>query len=426
MITKWLVKCGLIVTPFLVIPGTDIRDIKLDIAGIVALGIGLSAIYEYGIKPYRNKWLMLFVWVTCSSYFLAPHAPVEMFGIDVTLFWIYKPMYYFLVFGLMLFAISSIKLDEISFSRILHIMTWCGFVTAIYIILQFFKLDQVFTTCTDGTYGHMAGFVGNPTHVSPFIAMIIPICLYLRRRTMAITGIVAVLMTRSEVALVAMIISLMFYVAMKSKRAFFTTCATVALICIIVAGMASFGVLRRDMVTDHERFEMWGKILTDTKTPQKTGSNQIYPLTGLGMGTFKYVFPFQHKNGFQQAHNDYLELLYNAGIIGLGLFLAGIALFFKKNFNIKGIFNKEERSRFYSLKVALFASLVCVCVSAGGTFIWQIGTTIYYSILIMGLISNNYLGGKDEEKNKCTHSDRVCFGVGNQCLCKPGSRTKRI
>ena len=149
MFTKWLIRLGLIVTPFIVIPGTDIRDVKLDIAGMVALGIGLSAIYEYGLKPMRNKWFMISLWIACSSYFIAPKSPVEMFGMDVTLFWVWKPMYYFITFALMIFAVASIEFKKIDIDKILKMMTWCGFIMGCYVILQYFHLDQVFNTCTE-------------------------------------------------------------------------------------------------------------------------------------------------------------------------------------------------------------------------------------------------------------------------------------
>ena len=392
MFTKLLIRVGLVATAFLVIPGMDVRNVKLDIAGMVAVAIVLAGIYEHGIKPYKNKWLMIFLWVACSSYFIAPRSPIAIFGIDVTLFWVWQPMYYFLVFAILIFVISSIDFTIIDFSKILRWITWCGFVMACYCLLQFLKLDQLFLAHTDATYGHMAGFVGNPTHVAPYIGMIIPICLYMRRKTMAITMIVAVLLISSTVAIVSTLAGIFVFFILQSKKSLQRTIVISILVTIVVC--LGYKHLPSGYLADNERFMMWGKVINDLRIPQLEGSPQIFPMTGMGMGTFKYVFHLQHQNAFHQAHNEFVELLYNTGAIGIGLFISAIALFFKKNLHMESIFNIDSRGNYYHARMALIASLVCVMVTACGTFIWQIGTTVFLSALAVGLLTNESLGGK--------------------------------
>ena len=389
MLTNWLIKLGLIATPYFIIAGRDIRDIKLDVAGVFALAIGLSTIYSHGLKPQKNKWLMFFIWAACSSYLIAPACPVSMYGIDITLFWVWKPMYYFIVFGLMIFSVSSIEFTYVRIQSLLRWMSWCGFVMACYTILQYFKLDQIFQTCTDGTYGHMAGFIGNPTHVSPYIAMIIPICLYLRRRIMTVVMVVAVCLTTSSVAIIAMGVSILCYFVFQTKKLRRNILLIVLGMCVLGAVWTylptelAIKVKDTGIISDNQRFLYWGQALNDLRIPQLEGSKQIFPLTGMGLGTYKYLFHFQHQNSFFQAHNEYVELTYNLGLIGLGLFFGAIAMFFKRNFNIKD-----------KLRMALFASFICVAITAGGAFIWQIGTTAWYTCLVVGLLSNDSLGGK--------------------------------
>ncbi len=52
------------------------------------------------------------------------------------------------------------------------------------------------------------------------------------------------------------------------------------------------------------------------------------PLSGTGLGTFGLAFPlyrgFGNIYGWQQAHNDYLQILAESGVIGFGLLIAGL------------------------------------------------------------------------------------------------------
>ncbi|MGW6302679.1 O-antigen ligase family protein, partial [Peribacillus butanolivorans] len=61
-----------------------------------------------------------------------------------------------------------------------------------------------------------------------------------------------------------------------------------------------------------------------------------YLLLGSGVGTFPYVFEY-HVGWFKVAHNTWLELLIEKGIIGLSLWITLIILLFKK-----AIKNKES------------------------------------------------------------------------------------
>jgi hypothetical protein len=235
----------------------------------------------------------------------------------------------------------------------------------------------------------MAGFIGNPTHVSPYIAMIIPVCLYLQRRAMAGTMAVAVFLTTSQVAIGAMAISLVF---------FYLSCNIIQIKNLLInspvrfIGYCIIGILLTVCVftyvpfDDHERVTTWKAIIQDTVTPQLENCKATFPLTGLGMGTFKYVFHFQHENRFHQAHNDYLELAYNLGYIGLGLLCMAIFALFKEQ--LRHMTDFVKRGSLYKLRMSLLSSFVCVLIAAGGTFIFQIGTTVFYAVIVVGLLYN--------------------------------------
>ena len=52
--------------------------------------------------------------------------------------------------------------------------------------------------------------------------------------------------------------------------------------------------------------------------------------TGFGAGAFSVFFPILHKSAWGQAHNEFMEFMFNNGILGLGMLLAAIVVFFKQ------------------------------------------------------------------------------------------------
>ena len=79
---------------------------------------------------------------------------------------------------------------------------------------------------------------------------------------------------------------------------------------------------------------------TDVSLEQRTGLWRQtldiaadYPMTGSGAGTFQSIFPLYDSGHsprfFDHAHNDYVELLADQGLIGFALLASALALFFR-------------------------------------------------------------------------------------------------
>ncbi len=59
-----------------------------------------------------------------------------------------------------------------------------------------------------------------------------------------------------------------------------------------------------------------------------------FPVYGTGMGTFQYIYPgyktLQSQLYYDHAHNDYLELISDSGLVGFVIVLSGVIMFFWK------------------------------------------------------------------------------------------------
>ncbi|MCK4389262.1 MAG: O-antigen ligase family protein [Desulfobacterales bacterium] len=63
-----------------------------------------------------------------------------------------------------------------------------------------------------------------------------------------------------------------------------------------------------------------------------------FPVTGTGLGTFKYIYPKYNPEGFpyglSHLHNDWIELLAETGFVGLAVVMVGIAWLFGNLFRL--------------------------------------------------------------------------------------------
>lgn len=390
-----LISLGLITIPFFVFQGYDTRIPKMNLALGIALGLSLLAVFQGKLKAFKNKPLLFLMGFLLVSIYLSPKPDITLLGRQVADFWVWKTMFHSIVFFLMLVTVSGIEFTKKNIFLLLNIMVWCGFVMALYCIAQSIGIEQFFvlntkvkaTLCTPKNF--IGGTLGHPTIVSPFIAMIIPIAFYLKKRIKAFFMFIAVFLTCSQVAIGAMLVSLVFYLSAKGRRWLVGGWITLIL-AIAILGIGYFKAPRiKAFVGDSGRFETWEQIVTDIKSPINKEGNR-YGLTGFGVGSFAYIFPRKHNSLMHQAHNEYLELAYNTGVIGLGLFLWAIFYIFQTNFSIKRIW--EGRADKY--KMALLSSFLCIGICAGGAFVWQLGATLFYTLVIVGLLNQ---GGLDEK-----------------------------
>jgi len=388
---KFLLNLGLIVTPYFVVAGIDVRDVKMTVAVVFATILGLTGLYCVKIKRINNKWFYFMLAYMLTCFIVSPNPKLMMFGMNVGNFWIWQPMYHFLAFALMIVTVSSIEFDKKQLYIVFQTMVWCGAIMGAYVCLQSLNIDQVFDSVGLDELGKMAGSIGNPTHVSPFIAMLVPLAISSKRYLFSGIMILSVFLTQSDVAIVSLIIGLLVYIALINKKWFSVIATSLALGATLFGlGIHNGQITKeslREQIHDHQRFSTWTQVVKDLNAKPFIDQEVRYPFTGWGMGNFKYTFHLAHINDktmmrFLQAHNEFIELLYNTGIIGFLLFVTALFVFFRQKaikFWRIGLQNKER---------ALLSGFVIICIASCGTFVWQVGTTAFYSAVFFGLLNN--------------------------------------
>lgn len=391
-----LLYIGLCVTAFAFFPGADLRELKM--ASAIAFGTALcmAEIFSHGIKKNKNIWVMLLLAYLPISIVMAPAPEIQLVGINVKGFWAWQPFLKIFIFVMLFFCISGHAFKPSQIRKILCVMVWCGFLTSIYEITQLLFTDQFFIRCADGDWGRIAGFIGNPTLTAPFVAMLVPLALYMKKNVMAAVMVIGAIIPDSQMAWVSLISGIAIYYALKGPKWFVSIAIGFALATVVFAGLYATNKNVSNKFNDHERYIQWKQIVKDWTGPlaPDEGLMNNYSMTGRGLGSFQYVYHIQNinvgsPNRFHQAHNDYIEFGYSVGFIGIGLLLMAAYDVMKRGFlfvwkNHGNVFSYGD-TRYTRAMLSSFAS---ISVAAIGSFVFQVGTTAFYTIVIVGLLYN--------------------------------------
>ncbi|PKP59857.1 hypothetical protein CVT91_06025 [Candidatus Atribacteria bacterium HGW-Atribacteria-1] len=379
----------------------------------------------------------------------------------LSLFWSNSPMVslkelpLFLAGPLLYFVITHNIRYEQQIYRILNVILIIGGLFGVYGILQYQGIDFSFWTGNIGRQ-NVFGLFGNVNYFAEYLIVPLPLAISLffayRNRVHKILLLVGILtmggsliLTFTRGSYLAIGISLIFmfllYLASRGKsfireykKIFIFILALIILVTFLFAlpnplnkpGTVISKIKGRTSVTQliqgssiKRRIAIWKFTALMIKD---------HPLLGSGIGTFKYnslryqaEFFEQGENrslyphGFaDKAHNEYLQLWAEMGIIGLGIFVWIMICYF--NYGIK-ILNKIKNHYKQAILIGLMGSIVAVLVDGIFGFPFHLAATIVLfwvaigftvaigtgnknNILVMKIAKESLNQDEDEEVNK--------------------------
>ena len=182
----------------------------------------------------------------------------------------------------------------------------------------------------DGLVGRaVSGSLINPNDFGNYVIMFIPLLLglstwkklILRYRILIISvlliSLFCLILSNSRAALIGFSIAMLFFGFMKGKRFFLST------VLILLIGLFFLAEPIKEKteiassvkgVTVDVRISLWEEALSVIKD---------YPITGAGLNTYSMIAPKYkvHPLGGTYAHNSYLQMAAETGLVGLGAFL---------------------------------------------------------------------------------------------------------
>lgn len=187
--------------------------------------------------------------------------------------------------------------------------------------------------------------------------------------------------------LVALFITIFIAFITRGKKARELKLAPAILFIAIIAGswLGVHSLTERISVAEHQskpRIEKWW---------QSKGIIEDYIIFGTGAGSFEYIIPLYEDRRldglYDHAHNDYIELLSDQGVIGFGLAFASISLV------MFYIVSGYARCHEPFLRGILFASLggsISLLLHAITDFNFYIpaNAAYFYLVLAMGIVAS--------------------------------------
>jgi hypothetical protein len=405
---KGLINLGLLVIPFVFFPGVEqFRAPKEAVALPLSLLIGCIAIYAGCLSKFRNKWILTFVvFSLCCAYFapqfwqfrLAFFETQDKFRLvldrDISNFWQWKIICQIFIYFLLLWTVSSLRFRLRELNRLFFVISLAGFGMSIFVLIQALGWDPIFKLDTNNidlfnlSRPSLGGTIGQSTLVSPFIGMTIPFMVYLRKWFWSLTAVGVLIITDSQVAQGAAIVTTFAWVmiyAEKHRRSIAIGSIGVLLIC--GSFLLENKEISQKLTQDNGRFGTWKTAIADFQSPPREQFNdqRKFVVTGFGPGTFEYYSSIVKKSRWIILHNEPLETFFNFGLIGAFLFLGiGWSL-------IKSIYFHLATTYHRGVLITLSMSLLYISITSLGTFPWHIEPMRFYSVVVLGLLLNHQI-----------------------------------
>jgi hypothetical protein len=373
----------------------DPREAKEALMVFISIGfIGwmFALRFKIGKIPPALIGLLIFCVLRCFLEPLFAYPLLNTYGVSV---WQWKVLAYDFLFFLLFVTISSMAWGEIYLRKLFTIFCWVGFLSAVYVIIQGFNLDQwlILSKAEPVRHTPSAGLTGTLTHVTlaaAFLVLTLPFMLQSRRWYQVVITLIAIIMCKSDMAYGATVLVLLWYVFFHSlwgKRIVVGIVILLALLAIVF--------FNKIQIKDSGRRIIWAQIWEDVHT-SPLEADRDYFLTGYGLGSYRYIFTTLHTTSpdgktilWDKAHNEYLEWFFNTGLIGITLLIFIIFSLIRQGIPCTII---DERY------LALLSSFIGAVIFAGGTFIWQVEPHRFFTLVIAAIIQNRINLGEEKEK----------------------------
>jgi len=313
---------------------------------------------------------------------------------------------YFLVF----LVVSNENWSPRWLRRLAIAMAVIGFAVATFGMVQFFAWNGSLYWVRPIKSGSPFGPYVNHNHFTGLMEMTFPVALSLVFATrsgiamkafMISAGIVmalATFMTLSRGGLFAFALSffLFVYVALRKKV---RTRVVLTMGLLVVLGLAGVIWLGAEPVVQRiMALPGLGQELSYVDRIRIAGATlriiQDHPYTGTGLGTFALLSPmyvsWPTNELFDKAHNDYLQLLSEVGLIGFSFVVIWIVALFRSLVSIV----RDDSQHSSVLPLGAFCGCFAILIHSFVDFNLQIPANAIYFAALAGLATRHYRGSR--------------------------------
>ncbi|MFH0925796.1 MAG: O-antigen ligase family protein [bacterium] len=303
--------------------------------------------------------------------------------------------------GAFFLVINNLK-NKSQIHRFILIIIFMGLFEASYGLLEYLSGHQHILFLKKTQYQAMVtGTYVNKNHLAGYLEMIIPFCfgflifqikefVYIAKtqnlrgffKLLLLIFIIAiisfaVILSRSRMGIFGLVSSLIFmssmFVIERFRKASLRLFAMIIGLALLVGIFSAISRgLNLEIPLDKGRIQQYKDTVDLIKD---------FPLLGTGLGTYGYVYPGPSSH----AHNDYLELLSETGIIGFAILILGIGPFLWRL--VKAWFKTEDSYRRW-MGLSGLTAIAAILLHSLVDFNLHIPANAFLFIVIMGLTQN--------------------------------------
>jgi O-antigen ligase len=305
-----------------------------------------------------------------------------------------------------------------SIKLLIQLMIALSVLEAIYGLIQALvpSLGVLWVDYIQAGLGNARGTFINRNHFAGFIEMVWPLALgytlalgyrgeeinlrkllasdRLNKQILVVLGIVvmllALLLSQSRAGITGAFIGFVFFILLSCSahkrvpRGFWIMSgAMISLIFLYGIKIGFDSIIERflQISGSNSRLDIWRDSLVILKD---------HPL-GIGLGNFKHVYPVYNISNisdirFLYAHNDYLQLLVEAGIPGFLALVSGFFIFIGKSFyKVKRMKPHNDPLRFF-LAVGALSGLVSIAFHSFFDFNLHMPANLIYFVTLMAIV----------------------------------------
>ena len=329
-----------------------------------------------------NKFISLFLgYCVYSTFFIAGSSPKAMFTL-ATIYLAYLAIY----------GISKLSAKERKWIRwaIVGVLLLQG----LWTVLQTYNLDPIFNSTINHVLDDTVGFCGSHNQLGLFFAVTAPIAIFVFPPLLLIT-LFGLWQATTSFAWVGCFVGL----AVLKYRMKWTKEKVLLTIFLLLTMVTFFYKVENFSWDTKGRYYSFRRAIKSVVEGKIHLTNDFYaepsvrkvvtcnPLLGYGFSKFSSIFPHYKPVGKEKytfngvhvryfhLHNDFLEMFFELGYIGLGLFL-----FIFGNFLLSVWKNR------YNNEALLYAScVIAYCVSALGIFPTHTAISSMWLVIFMGM-----------------------------------------
>lgn len=359
-------------------------------AAYIVTALGVIALSNFtGLKKivdFKNKWLgafLLYFGLCFTWNFFKP----LIFGIgeqqSVWVLWALRPFICVVLAYSLMTILVEYGYSTAPWVNLSKIFGYICVGLSVYAILQWLKFDPIFNdqnygrTFNNGIFSRsqlIVTFMGERTMSSAVIAMLSPYLLIfkgIRYKLFYALAFLALILAESTVAIVAFMAGLFVYLVLKQEKKSLIIFSILAVVALVFLGN-----YYKTFWHSNGRIGLWQNIIGSCYN-----SNTM--VFGNGFGSFARAFDLDNVNVFPRritlvlfAHNEFIQLLYEGGIVGVFLFFGYVF-----NFAIRAF--KQVVFAPNIILIGNISALAAVAVLSQGLFPFWFAPTALLTVLII-------------------------------------------